>query len=577
MKSFFRSFFASILAFVVIVLVILTAVAIKKAQKPGIKDHSYLVVDIYGDMLEYNPPTGMMDKIIAGEPETLQRILDNLEKASVDDRIDGVIMKLSSSHNANRAKLQEIRMAIKRVQKAGKKVYGFSDSMDRKTYYLAAACDSLFMPPTAYISFIGMSATSVHFKGTLEKLGIRPNLHRIKDYKSAAELVTRKSLSRTVRDNVEWMLEEYWDMFVETLREDRGLNEDDIVNHMNLAVFSASEALEGKLIDSIMYWDDLEDRLKDEDDDELRTVSQCRYAQEKRDDLDLGGKKKIAVVHAQGMIGGRKSYIDPMLGIVMGHESVVGDLRKANEDEDVVAIVFRIDSGGGDALTSDLISHQVEVVTEEKPVVASMVDVAASGGYVIAYRASKIVADPMTVTGSIGSITMKFNSKEFQNKLGITHDFVTKGPKALMFSSVKDFTAEEWERFTEDHWRGFNWWLENVAEHRGMTFQEVERLAHGRVWTGRQAKENGLTDEVGDLHRAIELAKELAEIPADEKVSIVHYPKKKGFLESVMGEGGGISGVARYVMYRFIRDDLAETWNLLSSPNMMLMEEMSID
>jgi protease-4 len=146
-----------------------------------------------------------------------------------------------------------------------------------------------------------------------------------------------------------------------------------------------------------------------------------------------------------------------------------------------------------------------------------------------------------------------------------------------MFSSVKDFTPEEWERFKEDHWRGFNWWLEDVAERRGMTFEEVEKLAHGRVWTGRQAKENGLTDEVGDLHRAIELAKELAEIPADEKVSIIHYPKKRGFLESIMGEDGGISSVARYVMYRFIRNDLKETWNLVTSPNMMVMETVSID
>jgi protease-4 len=344
---------------------------------------------------------------------------------------------------------------------------------------------------------------------------------------------------------------------------------------MNHALFQPDEAQEAGLIDRVLYWDELAEMLKGEDDEKLRTVYQSRYAEEEAKDLGLKGKKTIAVVHAQGMIGGRSSRIDPMLGIMMGHESVNAELRRVRKDDDVAAVIFRVDSPGGEGLTSDLISRGVETVKAEKPIVASMVNVAASGGYMVSYRASKIVADQMTLTGSIGSISAKFNNSGLYDKIGFSHDYVEKGPKALMWSSLRDFTDEERERFESDHWKGFNWWLADVAEERGMTFEEAEALAHGRVWTGRQAKENGLIDDVGGLDRAIEMAKELAGIPADEQVTVVHYPKKKELLELILG-GGDLTAVANYVLYRFIHDDLAETWKTLTQEGLYLMEPVEI-
>jgi protease-4 len=364
---------------------------------------------------------------------------------------------------------------------------------------------------------------------------------------------------------VEWIFDELWEMTVEVLSADRGFDDEKLTSLMNRAVFTAEEAMEAGLVDRLVYWDELEAELKDDDDDELEIVSSSRYAEVKASKLDLDGDKTIAVIHAQGTIAGRKNGVNPLLGIMMGHETIVAELRRARLDDDVAAIVFRIDSGGGDALGSDLMGHAVEVTAAVKPVVASMVNVAASGGYHIAYRASKIVADPMTITGSIGSINGKFNMTGLHDKLGITHDFVTKGPRALMFSSYKDFTPEEWEIFTEDHWRGFNAWLQDVAEHRNLEFAEAEKLAHGRVWTGRQAVANGLIDETGDLTRAVELAKELAGIPADEKVTLEHYPKKTGLLESVLGGDQTASTAARWVVYRSIRHDVSQTMELLTS------------
>ncbi|MCK4303128.1 MAG: signal peptide peptidase SppA [Candidatus Eisenbacteria sp.] len=576
MKSFVRSFLASLLAFLFLIIIVAGAVALKSGGKPKIKDHSHLVVDIYGDILEYDPPSGVIAQVMGGDAETLQRILTNLEKACVDDRIDGVIVKLSSTNNAGRAKLQEIRGAIRKVQKAGKKVYGFSDAINRRTYFLAAACDSIFMPPTAYISFVGYAAVSAHVKGSLEKLGIKSNLHQIKDYKSAAEMIVRKDMSKAARENVNWMLDEYWDMFTQAIGQDRGLEEEDVVKLMEHALFTAQEAKEAGLIDRILYWDEFESMLKDEDDDELRTVSQRRYAKVEPKKLGLKGKKTIAVVHAQGLIGGRKSGVNPLFGMTMGHETVVSDLRSTRFDDDIAAVILRVDSGGGEALGSDMIGHEVEVTTGVKPVVASMVDMAASGGYHIAYRADKIVANPMTLTGSVGSISMKFNTKGFMNKLGITRDVETKGPMALLWSSMRDFTDEEKERFEQNHWDGFNDWLRDVADHRGMTFDDAEKLAHGRVWTGRQAKANGLVDELGGLDRAIEVAKELAGIPADEDVTVAHYPKKRGIVESIM-EGGGLAAAAQWVIYRFIHDDLIETWNIFARDGIYMIEDIKID
>ncbi len=560
MKTLLLSFLGTLLALIVLVVLVGGGVAIKASQKPKIEDRSWLVIDLYGEILEYNPPGGVMGKITGGEPETLHRILGNLEKAHHDERIVGVILKIASN-GAGLAGMQEIRGELQKLREAGKRIYGWSDSISMRHYYLAAACDEFYLAPQADVTFTGIAVTSTHLRGALEKLGIKPNLHKIKDYKAAAELIMRDDMSPAAKENRQWMLDEIWEMVFADISTDRGLSEEDLTAAMERAVFSAAEAVERGLADELLYWDELEDRLKQEDDDELRTVSQSRYAQVERKKLDLDGDAKIAIVHAQGSIGGRETRVDPLFGLMMGHESVVSDLRRAREDEDIAAIVFRVDSGGGESLASDLIAHEVARCAAEKPIICSMVNVAASGGYYIAYPATRVLGDPMTITGSIGSITAKFNTKGLRDKLGITQDSVTKGPMALFWSSDRDFTEEEWARFTDEHWRSFNDWLADVAEKRGLSFEEAEKLAHGRVWTGRQAVANGLLDEQGGLDRAVALAKELAEIPADDGVELVHYPEEKDFIAEILG--GDFSAAVDWAVYRLIREDLAETWNLL--------------
>ena len=561
MKAFLRSFCASFLALIVMLAVLIGALGAKDTFKPGIEDHSFLVVDIYGEILEYSPPADVVSEILGGEVETLQRILDNLEKAAVDDRIDGVIMKLSASNTAGGAMLQEIRDAVQRVRHAGKPVYAFADYLNRKTYYLAAACDSIYMPPSAYFFFTGLGATSTHLKNTMEKLGIKPNVHQLREYKSAAELVTREDLSDEAKENIQWLLEEFWDMFVDAVVADRGLTEAKITELMDHAFFLPREAQSAGLIDGVLYWDELEKRLKREDDDHLRTVSQSRYADVDPAKVGLKGDTRIAVIHAQGAIGGRKSRIDPAFGLVMGHESLAADLRRVTEDEDVKAVILRVDSPGGESLTSDLISRAVEMTAAEKPVIVSMVDVAASGGYTIAYRGSHIVANPMTQTGSIGSISGKLNIKKFHEKLGITHDSVTKGPKSLLFSPYRDFDDDEWKRLQETNVADYMAWIQDIAEHRDLSLEALDTLCYGRVWSGRQAATNGLIDEVGDLNRAVSIAKELLEIPTKEYVTLEHYPRKKGLLELLTESEDTFADAVSWVIYRFIRDDVIAAWD----------------
>lgn len=573
MKSFLRSFLAALLALSVLVMGVAGLLASKFGGESDIQDHSWLHLDLYGEILEYDPPGGVMTQVTGGGL-TLQKILENLEKAAVDERIDGVLLQMSATHNGGWAKLEEIRGAVARVQAAGKPVLGFADTMDSRTYYLASVCDSLYCPPAGYIQFIGFSRTSTHVKGLLEKLGISAEISAIRHYKAAAQLVSRDDLSPQAKKNMNWMMDEYWDMFCGALQRDRGMTEAKVIELMQQAMFTPDEAVNAGLFDRLMYWDEILDQIKPEGEDHAVVVSHDRYAAEDPEDLDLKGDKTIAVIHAQGNIGGRESGINPMLGLMMGHESIVRELNRAANDDDVAAIVLRVDSGGGESLASDLMGHAVKKISEKKPIIISMVDVAASGGYMMSYRATKIMADPMTVTGSIGSISAKINISGFHEKIGVTSDFVGKGPNAEMWSDRRSFTQEEFNRFEEDHWTGFRRWMDNVAKFRGIAAADIDSLCMGRVWTGRQAVGNNLVDELGGQYEAVLLAKKEAGIAANEAVSLWHLPEQKDFIESFIGGEEELDQALTWSLYRQLRSDARFTLDYLGDGKLWVMDPM---
>ncbi|MDH4036510.1 MAG: S49 family peptidase [Candidatus Krumholzibacteria bacterium] len=533
----------------------------------GVKvaDGSWLELDIYGQIPTYDPPESIASSIIDTDQETLTRLLTNMEKAAADKRIEGVIMKVSSSNSLGLASMDELREAVGRVRAAGKPVIAYSDGLDRNTLYLASACDSIFMPDVSDLVFTGYGYVDMFAKGALDKLDVHQNLHKIRDYKTAAEMLQRDSMSPEAREMANWLIDEVWDVELGAISRDRGIPMAEMQGHMDHALFDAQEALDAGFIDGMRYWDELEEDLGGEDG--LETISSDDYADVSRAQAGLKGKQRIAVVHAYGMIGGRKSRVDPSLGTLMGHETVIRDLRAAAEDKNVAAIIFRVDSRGGDALTSELISREVGKIAEDKPVIVSMGDVAASGGYAIAFRGTKIIADSLTITGSIGSIYGKINMAGLWNKMGVTFDWVTRGPNALLWSGVTDFDAEQWKRIESHHDNSFQFWLNNISEARGIPMDELLPLTEGRVWTGRQARERRLIDDVGGYSRAVEVAKEEAGIPADEEVAFVHYPKRRG-LYDLITSGDAPLTVVSWTVQRWFKEDVAETARLLTSGRM---------
>ena len=566
MRVFLISLAAAVVALILVTGIVAGLVAMKMDGKTKIEDHSWLHLDLYGSLPEYDPPSGLAGVFSGGGSQTLQSVLTNLEMAANDERIDGVVLQLSGSNDAGRGKLEEIRRGVARVRAAGKPVLAYADYIDLNVVYTAAACDSFFCPPSAYISIVGLDASHLHLKQSLKKLGIEPHVSAIKDYKSAAQIITRDDLTPEAIANKEWMLDEFMDLYLEGLSEGRGIDAGGLEAIMTRAEFLSSEALSFGLVDGVMYWDELADRFMQEKDDTPRIVSGSRYAKEDPEDFDLGGKKKIAVIHAQGMIGGRTNGVNPLLGLMMGHETINGELKRALEDDDVEAIVLRIDSGGGESLASDLMGHMVEMVSREKPVVISMVDVAASGGYSMAYRASWIVADNMTVTGSIGSISAKFDMSEMYDKLGMEFSHVTRGPNARLMGSDRGFTDEEFKNFEERHKASFHVWVEGIAEHRNMTVEKVESLGQGRIWTGRQAVANGLTDEVGGLWEAVAAARRLADIPEDTKTGLWHLPEKQDLLATLLkGDSASLTQAGRWLLYRSVREDLHQVRHSMES------------
>ena len=523
-------------------------------QPAHVESGSWLVVDVYGDIEPYDLPESIVGSILGEDGETVTRILGNLEKAAVDPRIAGVVMKISSSNSLGHASLGEVRDAIHKVEESGKPVIAYSDALDRDALYLASACDSIFMPAVADVGLTGYGAVYEFYKGTLDKLAIHPNLHKIKAYKTFEEQFTRDSMSPEAKEMATWMINEMWSVELGAIARDRGISVDSLAACMEKALFTAGEAKAAGLIDDVRYWDEIEAQYGD--DGELTTITPEEYAEVTRAEAGLKGKRRIAVVHAFGSIGGRTSHVDPTIGVLMGHETVIEDLRTAAENTRVDAIIFRVDSPGGESLASELIAREVGKIAAEKPIIVSMGDVAASGGYAISYRATKIVADSLTITGSIGSIYGKMNIAGMWNKIGITFDSVTRGSNALMWSGITDFDEEQWKRVETHHNASFDRWLTDIAEARKIPVDELRPLTEGRVWTGRQAKERGLIDDVGGYQRAIAVAKEAAGIPADEEVAFVHYPKRKG-LYYMLTSGDAPLTLVRLAVYRYLHNDIA--------------------
>lgn len=484
----------------------------------------------------------------------LRKTLARIEKAADDKTIAGVVLVINTE--IGRGKLNELRDAVKRTQSKGKKVYALLESASGSQYQLAAACDEICLPESGEVLIPGVRAEFAFYKDLLAKLGIEADMLHVGDYKGASEPYTRDSLSEPVRKNMTALVDDLYDDMLSTIASDRDLRVEEVRKAVDQGMIMADEAKKLGLIDRIAYEDEFRDALADEF-NTSKVVFVQSYAKTKIDadfsgplgmmklfetafsgagskDSDSGSK--IALVYCVGPIMSGESVTDILGSSAMGSTTIVEALRNAAKDKDVKAIVMRVDSPGGSALASDLIWRETQVI--DKPIVVSMGDVAASGGYYISMGADRIFAEPGTVTGSIGVVGGKLAVKGLYDHIGMDTETISRGKNSGIFSSTEKFSPSERELVEKMMKTVYEQFTSKAAEGRDMDADELEKLAGGQVYTGRVAKRNGLVDELGTLRDAIQAAKRLAGLDADQKFELKLLPEPKNPLEELFGASG---------------------------------------
>ncbi len=440
------------------------------------------------------------------------------------------------------AKAQELRRQLSELDRAGKPVRCYLETAGEGgngtlEYYLASACTSIALAPAGEINLLGLYADSPFLRGGLDKLRIQPSFLTAGEFKSAGEIFTEVRHSPAAKVALDALLDSFFGQIVDGIASARKSDATTVRAWIDAAPLSAAAALEKGLVDELAYPDEFRAGLDKLGDGDAEKVDFLDYA--RRSAGRLPGGKRVAILFAQGAIVRGGGGSDPFASEnVLGSADMARELRDLADDDSVVAVVLRIDSPGGSALASDLILREVEQLREKKPVVVSMSDVAASGGYYIAARATRIVAEPATITGSIGVVTGKLATGRFQEELlGVTHDPLQRGASADLYSTLKPFderqTAQLRQRVDEIYGR----FLDHVAAGRKLSRSAVEAVAAGRVWTGADALAVGLVDELGGLDRAVALAREAAKLPETEKLPLVFLPKAPSFLELFSSHG----------------------------------------
>ncbi len=534
-----------------LVMVVVFAIAIIvssiRGEQPSIQDNSVLALRISGSMPDYVPDDPFR-RIFGGQPQSLSSLLVQFRKAKADKRITAVMLDIDMSE-AGWAKSEEIRSAIEDFRSTGKPVYAYMETGLNKDYYIATACDKIFVPPPGELFTIGLAADVMFFRGSLDKLGIYPDMYQIGKYKSAGDTFTQKQMTDAHREYINSLLDDLNGRFLDGIAKARKKSVDEVKTLIDDAPYSAAKAKELGLIDGAMYRDDVEKELKKRlgygENSDLHIARSGDYKQISQESLGLNKGEKIAIVYAAGDITSGKSVFGGEGQETIGSDSLVKTINEVRDDKSIKAIVLRIDSPGGSGLASDIIWRAIEAAKAKKPIVVSMSDVAASGGYYIACNANKIVAEPSTITGSIGVVGGKPVIKGFYDWIGVSNEYVLRGKNAGMFRESEKFSDSERAKFQEFLKQTYDDFTSKVAKGRGKEQTYIDSIGQGRVWTGSQGREKGLVDEYGGVDKAIELAKQLANIPADKSIQRVILPQPPSFFEQLMNSGDDGGDAAR--------------------------------
>jgi len=526
------------------------AILAESMNKPTVAQNSVLVLSVSGDLPDYTPEEPLAKAFGISQKRSFSSLLTQLRKAKVDNRIGAVELEINFP-GIGWAKADELRDAIKDFRTSGKPVYAYMAIGSNKEYYIATAADKIFLPPSGDIYINGFAAEAMFYKGSLDKLGIETDVIQFgPKYKNAPDQYTKTQMGDGQKEVINAVLDEYYKRYSGAIAESRKKSAKDVDDLIDNAPYNAIQAKAKGLIDDALYSNQLDDLIKKDlgyaENAKLNVLRGGEYREIPADSLGLNKGDRVAVVFASGAINVGRSSDGPFSGSVMGSDTIVDAINTAAEDSSIRAIVLRVDSPGGSALASDLMWNAIENAKAKKPVVVSMSDVAASGGYYIACNANKIVAEPSTITGSIGLFLGKPVIKGLYTWLGISNEYVTRGKNSGIFKETEHWTDAEKAKMTEQaHATYFDNFVAKVAKGRNMTPDAVDAIGEGHVWTGTQGKANGLVDEFGGLEKAIDVAKQLANLPADKDVKRVVFPEPRPFLETIFGNDNSADAKAQ--------------------------------
>ena len=530
------------LGFFLVVLVLEIVGATLRYLARRIPPHTVLALRIEGDIPE-EVPREALTQILQGTPTTVTDIVEGLDRARTDSRIEGIEVRVGES-SMNFAKMQEIREKIRQFNQSGKFSIAYLELATDGPYYVASACRTVIQLPRSLLYLRGIMASTTFYRGALDKLGIYPDLYHIGHYKNATNVFTDKSFTPAHREATQVLLADWYGDFLRGIAESRAMTPSQVADVIQKGPFSSKEALAAGLVDRIGYGDEARELVRQKSHNSEWRLSLQEYLHR----TDRKGRSKLAVIYATGLIAPGRSREE-----VMGSDTIAEEFRRTRSDDEIKAVILRVDSGGGSASASEVIRREVELTRRRKPVVVSMSDVAASGGYWIAMSANKIVAQPGTITGSIGVLTGKFNLGGLYAKLGLSKDYVKTTENATLDYSFENFTPAQRNavlRLMQETYRTF---IEGVAEGRRMPVEAVDKIGQGRIWTGERARQLGLVDSLGGLDTAIAAAKELARISSSEQVSLLRLPAPRSLVDNLLDLLGGEDTREGMVAARFAR------------------------
>ncbi len=530
LRNLFASIFGTLIAFgIILVLIILVAAAFGETDKISVKENSVLELKLEKTVKDFAPKSdNPLDELLGFNDDkiALNEILNAIENAKEDANIKGISIQ-TLGVRAGIAQTQAIRNKLEEFKESGKFINAYADVYDQKSYYLSSVADSIYLIPVGAVDFKGLASEILFYKDLEDKSGVTMEVIRHGKYKSAVEPFLYNEMSKENREQITSFINSIWQEILEDVSKSRNIIVDELNNIAdNLLGRNADLALQNNLIDGAIYLDEYENILKSAvgiaEDADLKKISIEDYISTGKGRITSSGSNKIAVIYAQGEImygKGDENYI--------GQELIIKTLRSIRKSKDVKAIVLRINSPGGSALASELIWREIELTKQKIPIVVSMGNVAASGGYYIACNADKIFAEPTTITGSIGVFGVIPNVSKLAGNIGVNAEQVSTNNGAS-YSVFEPMTSEFRAVTTEGVEQVYTTFLDRVSAGRNMTFSAVDSIAQGRVWSGVDAKNIGLVDELGNIEDAIAAAAELAEI-TDYKIR--NYPDYKVELE----------------------------------------------